>query len=841
MQIKDIEYSVNEDIFKDFFENASVGMSVTSPNGQIRTNKAFCNLLGYNQEELEAVSWMTLTHPDDLETDSHEVSAILAGVKSSARWQKRYLHKSGNIIWVEVHTALHRDMELQPLFFITSVTDITEQIKLQNNLDENLILLRESQEIANLGSYSFNLLTGFWTSSDILNRIFGIGDGYQRSLVGWSKIIHPDWQDEMMHYVNEQVIEKRQAFDKEYKIVRISDGEERWLHGRGKLDCDADGNPVRLIGTIMDITDRKLVELANLESQKRIQLERNAIASLALDPFIADGDVSVAFSKITSIISEVIQVERASIWLFSDDRNELVCQSLFERSKNKYSNGMVLHSVDYPCYFNAIEKQSSISADDACSDPRTIEFANSYLKPLGIASLLDTGVVVEGKLAGVVCLEHIGVLRKWNPDEESFVNTISSLVAQTITNLRRWNSEEELRNSEERYRLLLNMLPDGIIVYRNGRIIYTNPSGTLLLGAESQAKILGCAVTDFLQPEQRDGISLRISKALNKGIPIPLTELKVVRLDGSVIDVEVITVPIAFAGELAMAAFANDISARKRSEFIIHQNTETIQAQNEEYQQLNEELNQTNEALLHSVERAEQSDRLKSAFLANMSHEIRTPLNSIIGFSELLAEEKYRPEEIQKYASIISASGGRLLRLVNDLIDISKIESGVEIVRKSEIYPYHTIQEVVGQFRLIAGEKSIEILEIVEPESRELILFTDPQKLHQILTNLLNNALKFTTEGSVEIGMNDQGDRVLFFVRDSGIGISPTHVDRIFDRFYQVDSSISRQFEGAGIGLSLCKAMVELLGGKISVESEVGRGSTFYFTLNRNITQKRIS
>jgi PAS domain S-box-containing protein len=235
--------------------------------------------------------------------------------------------------------------------------------------------------------------------------------------------------------------------------------------------------------------------------------------------------------------------------------------------------------------------------------------------------------------------------------------------------------------------------------------------------------------------------------------------------------------------------------------------------------------------LVVARKRAEESDRLKSAFLANMSHEIRTPLNSIIGFSDLLTEDDNDLDDIKKFASVIQASGNRLLQLISNLIDISKIESGTEHVRYSQLSPVQTIQEVVSQFRLMAEGKSIKILEYFKPIQTNMLIMTDSLKLHQILTNLINNALKFTQIGTIEVGLEERPDGVLFFVKDTGIGIPIDQLDRVFDRFFQAYPTMTHPTEGAGLGLSLCKSMVELLGGRIWVESKVGQGSTFSFFL----------
>ena len=237
------------------------------------------------------------------------------------------------------------------------------------------------------------------------------------------------------------------------------------------------------------------------------------------------------------------------------------------------------------------------------------------------------------------------------------------------------------------------------------------------------------------------------------------------------------------------------------------------------------------EELIKAKELAQESDRLKSAFLANMSHEIRTPLNGILGFADLLGEGNLSNNEVVGYASIISKSGSRLLELINNIIDVSKIESGTVKVSLKPMVPYQLLDDVTNQFLIRAQRQGIELrISVAESHYDESIL-SDSVKLHQILTNLINNALKFTDHGYIETGFVFKGDDVEFFVKDTGRGIPKELQDKVFDRFYQVDTTYSRGFEGAGLGLSLCKGLVDLLHGRIWVESQIGEGSIFRFSI----------
>lgn len=235
--------------------------------------------------------------------------------------------------------------------------------------------------------------------------------------------------------------------------------------------------------------------------------------------------------------------------------------------------------------------------------------------------------------------------------------------------------------------------------------------------------------------------------------------------------------------------------------------------------------------LLEAKEKAEESDRLKTAFLQNMSHEIRTPLNGIIGFSELLKDDTLTKEEREEFTKIIQLSGKRLIEIVNNVLDISKIDTGqMNVVNKT--FALNSIMYDLHDFFYSQAEmKSLRLTHSTGMTDEESFIVSDSTKLEQILTNLLNNAIKFTDYGEVYFDYKIQGNEIIFCVRDSGIGIAQEHFEHIFDRFYQTDLSISRHFEGAGLGLSICKGLVELMGGKIWLESEVGKGTSFYFSL----------
>ncbi len=238
--------------------------------------------------------------------------------------------------------------------------------------------------------------------------------------------------------------------------------------------------------------------------------------------------------------------------------------------------------------------------------------------------------------------------------------------------------------------------------------------------------------------------------------------------------------------------------------------------------------------LVLAKEKAEESDRLKSAFLANMSHEIRTPMNGMLGFADLLKDPQLTTKEKEEYVGIIRKSGYRLLGIINDLINISKIESGQMDVK---IEPVNINEQIDFLFKFFSAEarsKELEFKKHCPLGDDEVVISTDKEKLHAILSNMIKNSIKFTEKGCVEFGYTKENDFFEFFVSDTGIGISKENQQAVLKRFIQVDSGFSSGYEGAGLGLSIAKAYIDMLGGRLRIESELGSGSTFFFTVPVN-------
>ncbi|MBN1185550.1 MAG: response regulator [Bacteroidales bacterium] len=277
----------------------------------------------------------------------------------------------------------------------------------------------------------------------------------------------------------------------------------------------------------------------------------------------------------------------------------------------------------------------------------------------------------------------------------------------------------------------------------------------------------------------------------------------------------------------ALEASNNELLAATKA---LEEREAILKLKNTEYQALNIELEKAIQELKAAKEKAEESDRLKSAFLANMSHEIRTPLNGIMGFAELLTVTEKTSEKYDNYIEIIRRSGERMLNLMNDLIDISKIEAGIVEIFTKEFNLSSLLEEVYEFFKPEADTKGLK-LSVDNSLEKEFYIFTDPYKVGQILNNFVKNALKYTENGSIVFGYEIRGSNLLFYIKDTGIGISQEFYEHIFERFRQGEGILERIYEGAGLGLSIAKSYIEMLGGKVWFESQVKKGTIFYFTI----------
>ena len=380
-------------------------------------------------------------------------------------------------------------------------------------------------------------------------------------------------------------------------------------------------------------------------------------------------------------------------------------------------------------------------------------------------------------------------------------------------------AEVKLRESEEKFRNVVEQAGDGILIGNTkGEIIDMNQSFLQMTGY-SKEDIIDKPISILYQKKELIEKPLRFD-LLNIGKSV-ITERRIISKSDKIIPVEMNSKKLGSVGYITII---RDLTERKKSEKI-------LKKQNKEYSELNKQYLKQNKALIKAKNKAIESDRLKSAFLANMSHEIRTPMNGIIGFCDMLGSEKSSQEEQVEYIQIITQSSYQLLNIVNDILDISKIETGQIEFQPGDVCINHLIKDVLNEFMPYLDKIRVKMIKDICLNDKESTITTDEIKLKQIFNNLVSNAIKFTEVGEITIGYKLKGSFLEFYVKDTGLGIDKQLYSKVFERFVQADLTIAEPQSGTGLGLAIAKANTELAGGKIWLESEPEKGTVFYFTI----------
>jgi PAS domain S-box-containing protein len=643
-----------------------------------------------------------------------------------------------------------------------------------------------------------------------------------------SEMFPPATADRFIHCI-QSALNTKQTVSIEYTLP-IRDREICFAASISPLSEDS------VIWVARDITEYKRDESARLERQKQLLKQNTVLVELARKKALYRGDLKVALREITEAAAYTLQTERAGAWLYDESRSKLQCLDQFHRSTGRHSEGFEIAAADYPAYFRALEEHRTIAADDALSDMRTKELAKSYFAQSDTTSTLDAPVRLGGQTVGVICIEQIAGTSNWTVEEQNFAASLADLVSLAIEASERERTEIALRQAEQKYRSIFENAVEGIF--------QTTPEGHFLSVNPALARIYGYATPEeltlnltkirqqaYVNPQRQE----EFMRAINKSGEVSGFESEVYRADGYVIWISesARAVRDEDGNTLYYEGSIEDISDRKVFE----------------------------SALKLALEAAEAASTAKSAFLANMSHELRTPLNAIIGYSEILQEEseEYGNTEIIPDLDRIRTSGRHLLSLINDILDISKIEAG-RMDLYLETFDIAALIEEVASTATPLIEKNGNTLDVSQI-SNIGTMQADITKVRQILLNLLSNAAKFTKNGTITLTANREqisGDShegnpekssqsevnphssipskefLVLHCIDTGIGMNPDQLQRIFQPFIQADASTTRKYGGTGLGLAISQRFCQMMGGNISLQSQEGVGSTFTIRLPVN-------
>ena len=510
--------------------------------------------------------------------------------------------------------------------------------------------------------------------------------------------------------------------------------------------------------------------------------------------------------KLSLQIKELIEADLKGIYLNLKDKfkgdfaNDLVCKVLYENSgalNSFYSKNLDLS------FYNDNFKSLFLTVDNNVVDLNSSGYKNFY--NLILPNLKEV-IKSNHALNSIDKIEYNDSSMWLNLDFSPVCDKSNHLVgvhvvANNITELiitkqRMLNKKQDLLEYERIFNLVANPI---CIADINGVFIKTNPAFHRILGFTSQ-EVEGRSMFEMIHPEDLQRTVDYISDKIKEQPELLKFENRYVCKDGSFVWFSWMVQPIYEKG--ISYSVAHDIT----------------------------KLKQTEEELSKAKEQAEESDRLKTAFLCNMSHEIRTPMNGIVGFSDLLKSTALQNEELEYYCDIIRSSGQQLLRIVNDIIDISKIEIGEIEIIENEVNINGLIKSIAAFYKPDIISKGLKIITTLPLSDQDAILKCDETKLRQVLDNLLSNALKFTENGFLKIAYEVQGTDIVISVEDTGIGIPENKRKNIFERFAQLKDP-NKSYGGAGLGLAICKAYINKMGGDIWVETSVDSGSIFKFTL----------
>lgn len=860
---------------QEYLELAEVMFVVVNKQGNITMiNRKGCQILEYQREELIGKPWINTCVPDEAKIAiAQNLNKYFTDTEASVEnFESQVVTKHNNFKLISWQHKPILNAEGNVIALLSSGLDITEAKK--QEFDLKVSQRQYATLISNLNGIVYRCLyDDKWTMQFISQGVEKI-TGYlpkeliNNSHIAFSDIIHDD-DREMVKNMIQDALNKQQSFQLEYRIIKKS-GQILWVteYGQGILE---DNKIQHLEGFITDITKIKESEIQLIKLSTAI--EQSASSIVITDNNGVIEYVNPYFSDLTGYHKDEVLGEKVSILKsgkMSVEHYEDLWQTITSGQTwhgefyNKKRNGEffweaaviapVKNSNNQITSYIAVKQditQHKQNQADLLKSQTELKISESLFKALSEASFEAIFMSKHGKCIGqnktaenifgytddevidkpdiywfidsdkeMVSDRLIGgsaepyeatAIRK---DNSTFPCEIKTRVAEyqgnmvlftSITNIsRRKEAQKNLLESELRYRALIQNNTSVMLLFdpQTGEIVEANKAASAFYGVSEEELKKTCMFDINTLSRQEIAEELKQLRSGNKSYFVFKHNTK-----HGLKDVELYT------GRM-------DYKDRELYFSVIHDITEKLQVQRE---------------LILSKEKAEESDRLKSSFLANMSHEIRTPMNAIIGFSQLLSDDDITPEESASYISIINKSGEQLLELIDDIIKISQIEAGIISIQPEQNNLLKLLQETHSMFSLTVKQKGIQLhLDIPEPGVTDFI--TDASRFKQILINLLSNAIKFTHKGEVRFGYTIEGGFLKFFVKDTGIGIDKQHYKLIFDRFMQVPHNKKKLYGGTGIGLSISQALVEKMGGTIWLESQLGKGTSFYFTLPNNHT-----
>jgi PAS domain S-box-containing protein len=784
----------SEKLLRISFDQAPSGAAIASLDHKfIRVNEVLCKITGYTSEELTQLSYTDITHPDDLGLNLDLANQLANRLIEQYNIEKRYIRKDGQTIWVFLSSRAVKDDDGNPLYVLGTIQDITDRKNAE-------LALKKSEQtletlISNLPGFVYRCkndqnwtmeflsdgclaVTGYTSDELLLNKTKSFND-----------IIHPAYRDNLWERW-QNTLDLKLPFEESYQIIH-KDGTIRWVWEKGQGVFSEESNLLFLEGFIQDITITKKAEESLKESEDKFR----TLAESA--PF-------------------AIMIYQNDYWIYANQAAEKICGYSSQELYNMYFWEFIEEDFQESVIKKGKDRQR------AKEDDSSYEFKIITKKGLQKwVYITSSSILYRGRPAGILSLVDI-TERKRAEEIQKVMFAISNAVIVT----------KDIKELIFYIREQLNTLIDTT----NFAVVFYNEDSGMLSAP-------------YFEDEKDNIDSWPLEKSLTGYVikqnrPLLLTKQHISELEkkGEIVAIGTICevwlgVPLHIEGKVIGAfvvqSYDNPLAYNEKDlemlGFISHQISISIQRK------------QDIQNLRIALSKAEESDRLKTAFLSNMSHEIRTPMNGIIGFSDLLDDDYLTSEERKQYTKIINTNGKHLLSIINDIIDIAKIDSNQLAINNDWFYLNHLLDELLVSYnneKIIRKKECISFILEKGFEDYQSLILTDDVRLRQILLNLLGNAIKFTKEGFIKFGYSLQNNKLCFFVQDTGKGVAKEKQTIIFERFRQEEESYTRQFGGTGLGLTISKGLVELLGGNMWLVSDEGKGATFFFTIPYNIPQK---
>lgn len=633
---------------------------------------------------------------------------------------------------------------------------------------------------------------------DFIERYgYSIDDFTSDYFKNWCEKIHPDDQETFKNSILDLVAGKVREVDQIYRFQKKNGGWV-WFHSKGGIqERDPSGRVSLVGGIVLDITSYKDTE-DTIKRRDKLLTVSNEIGRMLLDASV-DDFVNLIWDAMDKL-GKAAEVDRVYIWENHPEHDgEIPSTQLFEWSLGAEPQQGNEFTVDVP--LGSLWREILSSGKCINSKVRDLPyFERNHLEGQDIRSVLVAPIIFNGEFWGFVGYDDCKNERTWHESEEAILHSTAMMLTAAI---KRHATEKALATEQKTLMRIFESSPIGVVISNNGKVLRCNTRFVDLC----QVNVSETLPTMFIDDSEYDNILEEVARTgfiFNRNVQLKLS-------DDSIKDILLTIRTIDYEGEPAYLSWLVDIT----------------------------DLKQTEKELLLARDLAEAGTRAKSEFLARMSHEIRTPMNAIHGMIYLCLQTELT-EKQKDYLYKTQTATMNLLGIIDDVLDFSKIEAGRMELEKIRFNLTDIVQETVDIIEFQAQEKHLELAVHIGEKVHEYLL-GDPTRLRQIMTNLAGNAIKFTDKGKIELSV-DLADNInietlppnetvlLFKVSDTGIGLTPEQIEHIFESFSQADGSTTRKYGGTGLGLVISKNLIELMGGKIELESVFGKGTTFSFT-----------